>query len=473
MATQTESESTSAASSEATGDAPKKKRHRRHNLKITSVPIEGLKPFPGNPRKGNVNEIAKSLKRNGQFKPIVVQKSTNYVLAGNHTKLGAERLSWSHLDAVIIDVDDEEALRIMLADNRTNDLATYDMEALGKILDQVKTDPVGTGYDDDDLKLILAAVESSVEDVDMTNLIHPPHTGEDDEEVLRSFNDADFGEEPDELGITPDPEDEEAGENFEDTSEDLGGVIELKTDVDFPGHGYWGIPLLKKSAMFLTSDLPEKPLLPWAGFATRKWEDPEQWWFYNYGESTSGMTDISKIILAFYCFDDQFEKWWWYPEKYVAKALNSGIKYAVCPNFTASALEPHTLNLYAIFRSRWLGRYMQEAGMKVIPDISWPRMDLEFLEKHVLPSLGTNVPVIASQRQTFDHSADRAYTKSLEDGYRMVVEKLKPETFIVYCSTKIFSWMKSLKLETDLVHVVTRTEMMREAKENKPNNPLK
>jgi hypothetical protein len=324
--------------------------------------------------------------------------------------------------------------------------------------------------------MILSAIESATDDVDMTNLIHPPSTEEDDDEVLRHFNDAEFGEEGDELGIATEvPSEEDEGTNFEDVDEDLGSVVQLKdaADVDFPGHGYWGIPILKKSMLFQVSDLPSMPLLPWAGFATRKWEDENQWWFYNYGESTSGMADLSKIILAFYCFDDQFEKWWWYPDKYVAKALNSGIKYAVCPNFTASALEPHTLNLYAIFRSRWIGRYCQEAGMKVIPDISWPRGDLEFLEKYVLPSLGTDLPVIASQRQTFDHTADKAYTDSLRKGYEMVVDALKPEKYIIYCSTKVFQWMKSLKLKTDLIHIVTRTEMMREAKENRPNNPLK
>ena len=54
-------------------------------VKTEQVPLEKLSPYPYNARRGNVEVIRESLRVNGQYKPIVVQKSTGHVLAGNHT----------------------------------------------------------------------------------------------------------------------------------------------------------------------------------------------------------------------------------------------------------------------------------------------------------------------------------------------------------------------------------------------------
>ena len=53
-------------------------------------------------------------------------------------------------DAYSFDVDDEAATRIVLADNRTADKATYDNEILLEVLGRVKT-LEGTGFDADDV----------------------------------------------------------------------------------------------------------------------------------------------------------------------------------------------------------------------------------------------------------------------------------------------------------------------------------
>lgn len=46
-----------------------------------TVPIGDVRPRRGNPRQGNVDLIAESLARNGQYRPIVVNKPTGEVLA--------------------------------------------------------------------------------------------------------------------------------------------------------------------------------------------------------------------------------------------------------------------------------------------------------------------------------------------------------------------------------------------------------
>lgn len=112
-----------------------------------TVPVDSLKPYPGNPRRGNVDSIVKSLERNGQYRPIVVNKRTSEVLAGNHTLLAARKLGWNEIAATFVDVDEDQAARIVLVDNRANDVAGYDDDELRELLESLP-DLEGTGYDD-------------------------------------------------------------------------------------------------------------------------------------------------------------------------------------------------------------------------------------------------------------------------------------------------------------------------------------
>lgn len=133
-----------------------------------------LAQFHANARRGNVDVIADSLRTNGQFKPIVVNKGThtgrpNEVLAGNHTLRAVLQLRntepddprWQTIDTYVIDVDDEAATRIVLADNRTSDLGGYDDSLLLYLLESVDHDLDGTGYDEEDLDHLILKVEEA------------------------------------------------------------------------------------------------------------------------------------------------------------------------------------------------------------------------------------------------------------------------------------------------------------------------
>ena len=121
------------------------------SLKIESVAVEKLESHPNNPRRGDVDTIVESLKTNGQFRPIVIS-SDNVVLAGNHTLQAAVKLGLPKIDVVRLPVtgDSDEAVRVMLADNRSSDMSTYDDADLIVLLEGL-TDLEGTGYIPDDL----------------------------------------------------------------------------------------------------------------------------------------------------------------------------------------------------------------------------------------------------------------------------------------------------------------------------------
>ena len=123
-------------------------------METVTALVETLKEYPGNPRKGDIDAIAESLKVNGQYKPIVVQESTGYVLVGNHTLKAARKLGWDFIETVEVDVDDEGAKRIVLADNRTSDASSYDYDLLAEMLKSMPSIE-GTGYDAESLNALL------------------------------------------------------------------------------------------------------------------------------------------------------------------------------------------------------------------------------------------------------------------------------------------------------------------------------
>ncbi len=138
-------------------------------LLALAVPLASIEIHPRNPRIGNVEAIAASLSRFGQQKPIVVQASTGFVVAGNHIVRAAVSLGWTKIAPNVVELDDATALAYMLADNRTADLGSYNDELLAAILaEQAAADNLAaTGYDADAVPAILrAAGQVDERDVD-------------------------------------------------------------------------------------------------------------------------------------------------------------------------------------------------------------------------------------------------------------------------------------------------------------------
>lgn len=129
-------------------------------LKLTTVdvgtfPIGSLEQYPLNPREGDVGAISESLRVLGQYRPIVANRRNRRILVGNHTWEAARLLGWKEISVVWVDVDEETEARIVLIDNRANDLAQYDNNALTKMLTSLQS-LEGTGWDGDDVDDLLA-----------------------------------------------------------------------------------------------------------------------------------------------------------------------------------------------------------------------------------------------------------------------------------------------------------------------------
>lgn len=127
---------------------------------MAQTSIAELKFYPGNARRGDIDLIADSLSKLGQYKPIVAN-ADGTILAGNHTVMAAQRLGWETIDVHRVDVDDETAKRINLVDNKANDQSTYDVEELVNLLtDLPNLDATGFTRDEvDDLLETLDALD--------------------------------------------------------------------------------------------------------------------------------------------------------------------------------------------------------------------------------------------------------------------------------------------------------------------------
>jgi ParB-like chromosome segregation protein Spo0J len=128
------------------------------NSTTKNEPIDAIKPHPQNPRQGDTGAIHQSIQTNGFYGTVIAQRSTGHILAGNHRWQAAQQAKAKTIPVTWIDVDDDHALRILLADNRTNDLATYNDAALTELLKSIQDDTgtlAGTGYDEKELDTLL------------------------------------------------------------------------------------------------------------------------------------------------------------------------------------------------------------------------------------------------------------------------------------------------------------------------------
>lgn len=122
------------------------------------VDITTLQEHPENPRIGDVASIMESIRANGFFLACGCQTSTRRIIIGNHRYKAAMKLGLKVIPVIWHDVDDASALRILLADNKTADEATYNQERLGAILSSLVQSTgslEGSGYKEGDLEDIL------------------------------------------------------------------------------------------------------------------------------------------------------------------------------------------------------------------------------------------------------------------------------------------------------------------------------
>jgi len=123
--------------------------------RFEDVAVDELEPWPGNPRRSDVGSISTSIDANGFYGAVIAQRSTRRIIAGHGRWLAARDHGIERIPTLWLDVDDAQARRILVADNRTSDLAVWDEAELADFLRALDGALLGTGFTEDDLDALL------------------------------------------------------------------------------------------------------------------------------------------------------------------------------------------------------------------------------------------------------------------------------------------------------------------------------
>jgi|GEM_PF-5983705 len=123
--------------------------------------IDEVQQHPDNYNNGDLDKIIESVEINGVYRPIYVTMDTDYIVAGNHLWEACKTLGATEIPVVGLDIDNDTAYRIMVADNRIAALARPDDGLLLPILQRLATSDslLGTGYSDADLSALEAIAQ--------------------------------------------------------------------------------------------------------------------------------------------------------------------------------------------------------------------------------------------------------------------------------------------------------------------------
>lgn len=142
----------------AAAEGQRERRNAPEGQTLAAVPVDQLQAHPQNPRRSNVEAVAASIEANGFYGAVLAQRSTRRIIAGHGRWQAARSLGAETVPVLWLDVDDDRALRILLADNRTSDLAVWDETELAELLASLDGEHGldGTAFSPDALAKLLA-----------------------------------------------------------------------------------------------------------------------------------------------------------------------------------------------------------------------------------------------------------------------------------------------------------------------------
>jgi len=146
------------------------KELKTNEYDIQLVSIFDIKPYKNNARQVNqtaINQVKKSIQQNGFTNVIIVDKNME-IIAG-HTRLeAAKQLNMMELPVFIAkDLDDEQARRLRLLDNRLVELTPWDIE---KLVQEIEA----TELDDDIEALFEPLMNEDLSEFDLSDDTYTP-----------------------------------------------------------------------------------------------------------------------------------------------------------------------------------------------------------------------------------------------------------------------------------------------------------
>ena len=124
-------------------------------MNIGLYKLDDLKPAEKNVRmhpEAQIKEYKRSLKKNKQLKPIVIDEN-NVILTGNGMYIAMKELGWTEAYCnKLIGLSENDKKKIMISDNRIFDLGVTSIDVFDEIIAELGDDLDIPGYDDEFLK---------------------------------------------------------------------------------------------------------------------------------------------------------------------------------------------------------------------------------------------------------------------------------------------------------------------------------
>jgi hypothetical protein len=186
----------------------------------------------------------------------------------------------------------------------------------------------------------------------------------------------------------------------------------------------FGFPSLKPEML---ADVPDALVTHCSGH--RKVESDAYLWVWgsNMNEVRHEVSAGKKVVFCFYTEDVRFEDAWTRRAGFTAGLLRLRPTAVLTPDYSTWDDTPLVEQFWNVYRNRYLGRYWQEAGIRVIPSIQW--LPTEHLDTAIV-GIPHAPPCIAFQMQT--GKKDARQTVYYRDYSISVVRKLKPRAVLLY-----------------------------------------
>lgn len=100
---------------------------------VEELEISCLCDFPGNARRGALAVVRESIETLGQYRPLVIRRrdgKPDQILAGHTTRDALVAAGYADARCEVLSCTDDEARRLNLIDNRSQELAGWDTDAL-------------------------------------------------------------------------------------------------------------------------------------------------------------------------------------------------------------------------------------------------------------------------------------------------------------------------------------------------------
>lgn len=101
-------------------------------MELKTVKLADIHPYPNNPRKNSsaVDAVAESIRQCGYVAPIIVDE--DYVILAGHTRYKAlKKLKCKEAEIIVRSgLNEEQKKKYRILDNKTNELADWDIDLL-------------------------------------------------------------------------------------------------------------------------------------------------------------------------------------------------------------------------------------------------------------------------------------------------------------------------------------------------------